>query len=295
MEAIRQRITIPDSIKQIPDQLKPKSPKALDKGTDSIPTSLTPTPVSPPLATPSHGDIGAVLTIACATPIAAKPTAVLAAVLNPATYPAWNTFVPKATVSRPSGLAVPPMLADSSVAKNQPGELLLEGTHVTFEVHMTLDPAKTTTKQALVVTKLEEYTHAAPSTAVANGETQPVHRGRKGYRVCWKTGGLVPPFVLKSERVQEFLETEDGNGTEYRCWETFYGPLAQVLRFTMVGQLETGFAAWMEGLKNFSEGNLTQPPAPATDAAATTAATTAASTTAPATAPASAPAVAAAS
>ncbi|KAK0382380.1 hypothetical protein CLIM01_00193, partial [Colletotrichum limetticola] len=45
MEAIRQRITIPDSIKQIPDQLKPKSPKALDKGTDSIPTSLTPTPV----------------------------------------------------------------------------------------------------------------------------------------------------------------------------------------------------------------------------------------------------------
>ncbi|KXH62498.1 hypothetical protein CSAL01_12688, partial [Colletotrichum salicis] len=241
--------------------------------------------------TPSHGDIGAVLTIACATPIAAKPTAVLAAVLNPATYPAWNTFVPKATVSRPSGLAVPPMLADSSVAKNQPGELLLEGTHVTFEVHMTLDPAKTTTKQALVVTKLEEYTHAAPSTAVANGETQPVHRGRKGYRVCWKTGGLVPPFVLKSERVQEFLETEDGNGTEYRCWETFYGPLAQVLRFTMVGQLETGFAAWMEGLKNFSEGNLTQPPAPATDAAATTAA----STTAPATAPASAPAVAAAS
>ncbi|KZL83596.1 polyketide cyclase dehydrase protein [Colletotrichum incanum] len=282
MEAIRQRIQIPDSIKQIPDQLKPKSPKALDKGSDSIPTSLTPTPVSPPLATPSHGDLGAVLTIACATPIAAKPTTVLATVLNPATYPTWNTFVPRATISRPSGLAVPPMLAgETSVAKLQPGELLLEGTHVTFEVHITLDPAKTTTKQALVVTKLEEFTRAAAS---ANGEA---HRGRKGYRVCWKTGGLVPPFVLKSERVQEFLETEDGNGTEYRCWETFYGPLAQVLRFTMVGQLETGFAAWMDGLKNHLEGRTVPDPAAAAAAAAAVAA--------PATAPAPAPAVAAAS
>ncbi|GJC82926.1 hypothetical protein ColLi_05764 [Colletotrichum liriopes] len=254
MEAIRQRIQIPDSIKQIPDQLKPKSPKALDKGSDSIPTSLTPTP----------------------------PTTVLATVLNPATYPTWNTFVPRATISRPSGLAVPPMLAgEASIAKLQPGELLLEGTHVTFEVHMTLDPAKTTTKQALVVTKLEEFTRAAAS---ANGEA---HRGRKGYRVCWKTGGLVPPFVLKSERVQEFLETEDGNGTEYRCWETFYGPLAQVLRFTMVGQLETGFAAWMDGLKNHLEGRTAPDPAAAAAAAAAVAA--------PATAPAPAPAVAAAS
>ncbi|KAK6224879.1 polyketide cyclase dehydrase protein [Colletotrichum tabaci] len=285
MESIRQRIQIPDSIKQIPDQLKPKSPKALDKGADSIPTSLTPTPVSPPLATPSHGDLGAVLTIACATPIAAKPTTVLATVLNPATYPTWNTFVPRATISRPSGLAVPPMLSgEPSIAKLQPGELLLEGTHVTFEVHLTLDPAKTTTNQALVVTKLEEFTR---TDADANGET---HRGRKGYRVCWKTGGLVPPFVLKSERVQEFLETEDGTGTEYRCWETFYGPLAQVLRFTMVSQLETGFAAWMDGLKNHLEGRTAQAPAAAAAAAAV-----AAPATTPAAAPAAAPAVAAAS
>ncbi|OLN85709.1 hypothetical protein CCHL11_07769 [Colletotrichum chlorophyti] len=281
MEALRQRIQIPDSIRQIPDQLKPKSPKALDKGADSIPTSLTPTPVSPPLATPSHGAEGAVLTIACATPISVPPLTVLAAVITPSTYPTWNTFVPRATISRPAPDPLPPLLQNSPVSGVPPADLLLEATHVTFEVHMTLDPARTTTKQSLVVTRLEDFTR---TTASPSGDA---HRGRRGYRVCWKTGGLVPPFVLKSERVQEFLETEDGNGTEYRCWETFYGPLAQVLRFTMVGQLETGFAAWMDGLKNFVEGGSNVAPAPAPpadDAAAAAAATAAAATAAPATA-----------
>ncbi|TDZ29484.1 hypothetical protein C8035_v005476 [Colletotrichum spinosum] len=280
MEAIRQRIQtqIPDNLKQIPDTLKPKPATHLESGVDSIPATLAPTIVSPILATPTQGDTGAAFTVAYATPIAAPPLTVLAAFISPATYAAWNPVFPKVTVTRPAPQPVPPLLAESSVAKFKPGELLLEGSHVVFEVHLTLDPAKTTSNTACIITVLEDFTKA---TAVSGGEG---HRGRKGYRVAWKTTGWTPPpFLLKAERVHEFLESEDGTGTEYRCYETFFGPLAPVVRYTMLGQLEAAFTAWMEGLKCFVEtggsisgiadadGNSAAAPASAAAAAATAA------------------------
>ncbi|KAF6838911.1 hypothetical protein CPLU01_02181 [Colletotrichum plurivorum] len=289
MEAIRQRIqtSIPDNIKQIPENLKPKPPHHLEHGADSIPTTLAATLVSPTLSTPTAGSVNAVFTIAAATPISSPPLTVLAAVLNPSTYATWNPVFPKATITRAAPSPVPPLLEGSPVAASKPGDILLQGTHVTFEVHLNLDPAKVTSNSTCVVTKLEEF---AKATTAAGGNE---HRGRKGYRVCWKTTGWQPPpFVLKAERVHEFLESEDGTGTEYRCYETFSGPLAQVMRFTMVGQLEAAFAAWMDGLKRFVEGGSNVNAAPAVAAAATTdtaaaPAAAAATTTAPAAAAAS--------
>ncbi|KAL0937729.1 uncharacterized protein CTRU02_207460 [Colletotrichum truncatum] len=249
MEAIRQRIQaqIPENIKQLPGTLKPKPPTHLENGAESIPASLAPTVVSPTLPTPTVGHEGAVFTIAYATPIAAPPLTVLATFINPATYPSWNPVTPRVTITRPAVSPVPPLLAESSVANSNPAELMLESTHITFEVHMNLDPAKSTTNSTCVITKLEDFNKV---TTTSTGE----HKGRKGYRVAWKTTGYAPPaFLLRIERVHEFLESEDGTGTEYRQYETFFGPVAHLMRLTMVSQLETTANAFMDGLKKFVE------------------------------------------
>ncbi|GJC97140.1 hypothetical protein ColKHC_05966 [Colletotrichum higginsianum] len=44
MESIRQRIQIPDSIKQIPDQLKPKSPRPSTRALTPSPPRSRPPP-----------------------------------------------------------------------------------------------------------------------------------------------------------------------------------------------------------------------------------------------------------
>ncbi|KAF9869344.1 hypothetical protein CkaCkLH20_13182 [Colletotrichum karsti] len=268
MDNIRQRIQsqIPDNIRQLPETLKPKPAHHLDNGADSIPATLAPTLVSPVLPTPTLGHDGAVFTIAYATPIAKPPLAVLAAFVNPATYPSWNPMFPKVTVNRVPTEPLPPLLAGSSVADAKPADLMLEGAQVTFEVHLGLDPAKPSANSHCIITKLEDFNKVITTTA--GGE----HKGLKGYRVAWKTTGYTPPtFLLRAERVHEFLETEDGGGTEYRCYETFYGPLAHIVKLTLVGQLEAAFTAWMDGLKRFVEsGGDVAPPAAAPAAAAGT-------------------------
>lgn len=94
-----------------------------------------------------------------------------------------------------------------------------------------------------------------PSAAAAGGG----RRRRRGWRIAWRQrhGLLKPPAMLRSERVQEFVEVAAGDGdgddsppqTEYRCWETFYGLLGPVVRLAVGGQLERGFDAWLRGLK----------------------------------------------
>jgi hypothetical protein len=74
---------------------------------------------------------------------------------------------------------------------------------------------------------------------------------RKGWGIAWRQRAsmLMPGFMLRSERVQEFVEVDGGAGTEYRCWETFYGLLAPVVRLAAGKQVEKGFDAWLVGLK----------------------------------------------
>ncbi|KAL2104747.1 hypothetical protein VUR80DRAFT_9722 [Thermomyces stellatus] len=155
----------------------------------------------------------------------------------PATWPQWNTFVPRATIAEyPSSF--PSIPAGLDLKSNvEIEEALVPQTLVTFDVHMNLD-AKLTNRQSILVTRLEEL----------GGQ-------RKGYRVAWKAEGF-PGFLLRSERVQEFVEVEREGGVacEYFCWETFYGLLGPVLRLSVGGKLEAAFGAWMNGLKRFAEG-----------------------------------------
>jgi hypothetical protein len=80
-------------------------------------------------------------------------------------------------------------------------------------------------------------------------------RRRKGWRIAWRqrASWLMPAWMLRSERVQEFVEVGEGE-TVYYCWETFYGVLAPVVRMAAGKKVEGGFGLWMEGLKELVEG-----------------------------------------
>lgn len=108
---------------------------------------------------------------------------------------------------------------------------------------MNLD-GKLTNSQPINITRLEKLADSDPGTSV-----------RRGLRVAWAASGF-PGFLLRSERVQEFVEVEGVDGgarCEYFCWETFYGLLAPVVRLSVGGKLEVAFRAWMDGLKKFVE------------------------------------------
>lgn len=190
-----------------------------------------------PLPTPAHGPGGS-FTIACSTTISATPAACITAVLKPSTWTQWNTFIPRATITEypSSSPSIPAGLDLRSDVETE--EVLVPGTLVAFDVHMNLDE-KVTNNPSILVSRLEEL----------DGE-------KKGFRVAWTAEGF-PSFLLRSERVQEFVEVEGDEGgvaCEYFCWETFYGLLAPVVRLSVGGKLVPAFGAWMSGLKKFAEG-----------------------------------------
>lgn len=78
-----------------------------------------------------------------------------------------------------------------------------------------------------------------------------------GYRIGWIQIGPQPDWMLKCERIQEFIEVEGADGkvtTEYRNWETFYGLLAVVVKLAAGEGVRKGFEGWMGGLKRKAEG-----------------------------------------
>lgn len=185
-----------------------------------------------PLPTPSFGQGGG-WTLAVSNSIAASPDVVLAAVLDPSTYPEWNRFIPKIDITSQEPL--PAEAASALPASARDDAHVRAGTRMTFTIYMAGPDDKSPRTESILVTRLE-----------------PVGGGRSGWRVAWRPVSM-PKFVLHTERVQEFVDDGKG-GTEYYCWETFYGLLAPVLRSMAGAQLVTGFGLWGDGLKEFSEG-----------------------------------------
>ncbi|KAH6854980.1 hypothetical protein B0I37DRAFT_363558 [Chaetomium sp. MPI-CAGE-AT-0009] len=198
-----------------------------------------------PIPTLSYGPGGS-FTISCSSRIAATPRACLDVVIKSSEYPKWNRFCRKCTI-------------DSQEQPNhqqpQDDDNLRLGTQFTFDVH--LDPTEPDTKPgqaiALEVSALE------PIDDDEDGQE------KRGWRIAWRQRPslLMPAWMLRSERVQEFVEVPvDGGGdggsrteTDYRCWETFHGVLAPVVRMAAAKQVERGFDAWLAGLKGMVEGD----------------------------------------
>ncbi|KAL2180981.1 uncharacterized protein P884DRAFT_296694 [Thermothelomyces heterothallicus CBS 202.75] len=190
----------------------------------------------PPIPTITYG-FGGSFSVSCSSRIAATPKECLDVVTAASEYPAWNRFCRKCTID------AQPAAARNSDDGPCPDTFLRLGTQFTFDVH--LDPegpdGKPGRPTALEVSVLEPIDEEDP-------------RDGLGWRIAWKQRHslLMPAAMLRSERVQEFVEVAgDGRppGTQYYCWETFYGPLAPVVRLTVGRQVERGFDAWLRGLK----------------------------------------------
>lgn len=189
----------------------------------------------PSIATPAHGH-GA-FSVSCSTTIAASPFACLEAVLKTADYPRWNTFCPRATID-----AAPPVADAGLAAIPEVASLLANGEGhlypgVDFQFEVIMKPGGGSRQTLLHVSLLEALERD----------------GRKGYRVAWTMRGA-PHYVLRAERVQEFVATEDGQGTEYSCYETFGGAVAYLMRYMVGSQVADGFKRWQDGLKEWVEG-----------------------------------------
>ncbi|EGS22928.1 uncharacterized protein CTHT_0014060 [Thermochaetoides thermophila DSM 1495] len=222
--------------------------------------------------TPSYG-LGGTFTITCSTRIAASPQACLSVVTNSAGYPLWNRFCRACTIDyQPPGNS-----SDTNPAYANHDLTLRLGTHFTFDVYLDPDEPLNNDDSAgtssggdifsgitslakrdatsLEVSVLEEFDEEV-DVEVEGGEGpgQKVRKRRKGWRIAWRTRGswARPTWMLKSERVQEFAEVGEGE-TEYVTWETFYGPLAPVVKALVGVKVARGFEAWAEGLKGAVE------------------------------------------
>ncbi|KAK4237374.1 hypothetical protein C8A03DRAFT_44753 [Achaetomium macrosporum] len=192
-----------------------------------------------PVPTPTYGS-GGTFTISCLTHIAATPRACFDVVITAADYAIWNRFCRKCTINSQPKVS----------SESEDNDKLQLGTRFTFDVHMNLDDPDGSAGRAtaLEVSVLEPV----------DDEPSEGGRRRKGWRIAWKQRPslLMPGWMLRNERVQEFVEVGSGEGepeTEYRCWETFYGALAPVVRLAVGKQIERGFDAWTEGLKARAE------------------------------------------
>ncbi|GAP83173.1 hypothetical protein SAMD00023353_0401810 [Rosellinia necatrix] len=216
----------------------------------------------PPIPVPAYGGGGA-FSVACAAVIAGPALACLEKVLDLPGYGAWNTFVPTASVvAAASASPLPP--SPSSDAPAPPPELAAlaarpgyaaPGARIRFAAVMV--PGGAPRSVDLVVTALEAFT---PPNSNNDDDDDGGGVATVGYRVAWKAVGL-PRFVLRSERVQEFVERRrrsadrrgGGGGvveTHYATWETFGGAVAYVLPGA---QLEGGFSRWVDGLRKVVE------------------------------------------
>ncbi|KAI1339356.1 hypothetical protein F5Y15DRAFT_384075 [Xylariaceae sp. FL0016] len=199
----------------------------------NVPPNQDPKWTSEIIPQPTQG-AGGTASISYSAHIAASPVTCMEVMLDASTFPTWNKWIPKVNMMAPAenpAASTPASLAHLTATR--PEQMLLRGAAFEFEVHMDPDSPKVHRSQ-FVVSVLEEFEH----------------EGRKGLRVAWKQPGS--PWLLRSERTQEFLEGVEG-GTDYVSAETFKGPLAWLVT-TMVGsQLCTGFALWRDGLKKMAE------------------------------------------
>jgi hypothetical protein len=81
---------------------------------------------------------------------------------------------------------------------------------------------------------------------------------KKEAQIVWKTVGIPGgDWVMRAERVQEFVEREGEGGekvTDYKTWGTFGGPMAYGLSWMGTReQIVERFRDWANDLKEFVE------------------------------------------
>ena len=176
----------------------------------------------PPVPTPHWGSqSGSSFTVRATTTISTLPQPVLDALLDTSTWPQWNNFVPRCSVTK----------ATKDSNRLHPGTIFTE------HVDMAGRGRSTIVKMKLLMTCLDELQEPT----------------RRGFKVVWLGKGY-PDWALRTERVHEIYEETEGGGTVYDVYETFSGPLAWFVKFFVGATLVKRFGQWNGELKAFVEG-----------------------------------------
>ena len=176
----------------------------------------------PPIPTPHWGSqSGSSFTVRATTTINTLPQPVLDALLDTSTWPQWNNFVPRCSITT----------ATKDSNRLHPGTLFTE------HVDMAGRGRSTIVKMKLLMSSLDELHEPT----------------RRGFKVVWLGKGY-PDWALRTERVHEIYEETVGGGTVYDVYETFSGPLAWFVKFFVGATLVKRFGQWNGELKAFVEG-----------------------------------------
>ncbi|KAI1364843.1 hypothetical protein F5Y08DRAFT_197485 [Xylaria arbuscula] len=217
-----------------------------------------------PIPVPTYG-AGGNFTVACTTEIAGSALSCLEKVLDLPHYGTWNTFIPRAEVLLKPGPTdqtssshdAPKLPPEVQALISRPG-FISPGARIKFEAVMSGSSSRSV---ELEVSFLETFTPNEHEAGDGDGDGHPIGDAKgtrttingTAYRVAWK-GTFTPGFMLRSERVQEFVEYVAADGsvwTRYSNWETFGGLLGYVLPRE---QIVAGFQKWTTGLKEAVEG-----------------------------------------
>jgi hypothetical protein len=206
--------------------------------------------ITSPIPVPTYGP-GGTFSIFTSTHISTSPEAALRTALDYASYPKWNSFTPHVSIdSDPDAVDSTPAPA----ANNGNGDDVLQASLPPIAHNPTdLYPGACLTLTACMSRPLAWQNRVR--LEVTRVEALSDNDGRSGYRIAWKSIGQ-PPWLLRAERVQEFvLVAGEGaaEGTEYRCWETFGGALAWLVRLFVGGLLRRRFAECAMDLKAWCE------------------------------------------
>jgi hypothetical protein len=196
--------------------------------TSPLNSPLTKTEAVPPIPTPTYPTYptNGLFTILTTTTIDAPIQDVLDASLDFESWSKWNSFVPLATI----------------ISQRSPSNKLEVGAILTFHSCMKRD--------------------GPISGSYSNHEIVSIEKtereGKHGWSIVWKTVGIPGgEWVLGAERVQEFTEVDleyGREGTEYKTWGTFGGPMAYMLSWTETkDDIVERFGDWANGLKTFVE------------------------------------------
>lgn len=182
-----------------------------------------------PLPTPHWGSqSGAAFTVRATVTVKASAQPILDALLDTSTWPQWNNFVPRASLSNsPEG--------SKGSTRLQPGTIFTE------HVDMAGRGRSTIVKMRLLMTTLDDLTEP----------------GRRGHKVVWLGKGY-PDWALRSERVHEIYQGDAEGETVYDVYETFSGPLSWFVKVFVGKALVDRFGQWNGELRDFVEAGCRQ-------------------------------------
>lgn len=194
------------------------------------------------LSTPVVSRSDGICTTVAAVTVAAPAKVVFDLVMATATYPEWNTWIPRVTIkAQPEGV-----LANST-------DLAL---HTQFVFHVIMDETRpdkmfdTPLRVTDVSTPDAPSSYIPPDVLATDGSY--VADLSTVYRVAWKTEGGWLNHGMRSERFHEIVALGEAE-CELRTWEVMGGFLARTVKWTMGKTLDAKFMLWCTDLKKAAE------------------------------------------